>query len=359
MSADLAIREDQNWWTQGQMVALKGTLGLQAAKEAELAVFFHVCKRTQLDPFMRQIHYIKRRAKNDFGDYVDRWTVQVGIDGFRVIRDRAARRDGAEITSPDGFTRREPVSVEYAPAIWYDADGGEHDVWLSQEAPAACKFTVLKDGRPFTAVAVFSAYAQTYKPRPTQDNPEPAPRLTEMWSRMGYHQIAKCAEALALRMAFPQDLSGVYLEEELQHSEEGQAPRQPRARKGHAGSPRLRPEDPDGRASSQPDAYDEPRAPHNRTEALEQLHGLFRRADFTEQDRALRLWITSQLAAPDGERGEEITSSDVLDKDQALQACRMFKAVMRRCHQDDLELREALEEIATSTGWTEPEEATG
>lgn len=337
-SADLAIRPDQSWWTDGQIVALKGTLGLQSASAAELAVFFHYCNRTQLDPFTRQIHYIERRKKDKETDrWISYWVAQIGIDGFRVIRDRVARRD--------------KVTVEYEDTLFYNADGDASDVWLLKTPPTACKVVILKDGLRFSGVARFDAYAQTYKPRATKDNPDPEPALVEMWARSGDGQLEKCAEAKALRRAFPNDLGGLYVEEEMAAAEDD-APvhhsgHTPRTRQ----RPRLRPEEPDGHASSQPDGYSEPRPPRNRAEALEQLHGLFNRAGFTEEDRALRLFLIGLLAVPENTEPLEVTTTTALGEADALEACRTFKLVMRTAHREDKPLRETLENIARSAGF--------
>ena len=343
-SADLAIRPDQEWWTDGQIVALKGTLGLEKATASELAVFFHYCHRTQLDPFTRQIHYIERRKKDrETNSWVTYWVAQIGIDGFRVIRDRVARRD--------------KVTVEYEDTIFYDANGNASDVWLLKTPPAACKVVILRDGHRFSGVARFDAYAQTYKPRATREVPDPEPVLVEMWARSGDGQLEKCAEAKALRRAFPNDLGGLYVEEEMAAAEDDA----PVPHSGHTPKtrqrPRLRPEEPDGHASSQPDGYAEPRPPRNRAEALEQLHGLFGRAGFTEEDRQLRLFLIGQMAAPEGEPPLEITSTTALDEAGAVEACRTFKLVMRDAHRKDEPLREALKAVATSCGWVwEPED---
>src|SRR5699024_10917974 len=39
--------------------------------------------------------------------------------------------------------------------------------------------------------------------------------LTQMWQQRPAGQLSKCAEALAWRMAFPQDLAGMYTAEEM------------------------------------------------------------------------------------------------------------------------------------------------
>src|SRR5487761_1387064 len=133
--AALAIRRGQNFWDDKQRAAL-AVLGIKSASNGELAVFFHYCQRAGLDPFSRQIYMIPRREKQD-GQWVEKQTIQVGIDGFRVIRDRIADRAG--------------LDVEYEDTIWYDADGQPHDVWLSDRTasptgPASTSSTRTRSG---------------------------------------------------------------------------------------------------------------------------------------------------------------------------------------------------------------------
>jgi phage recombination protein Bet len=183
----LAIR-DQDFWTREQRAAL-ATLGIRNASNADLAVFLHYCQKTQLDPFARQIYGIMRREKIG-DDWVDKFTIQVGIDGFRVIRDRVAARLG--------------VTVEYEDTVWYDGDGSEHTVWLRDDPPVACKVVVLKNGRRYPAVVRTASYIATKDGRPVKQ-----------WRTQPDHMIEKCAEAFALRRAFPNDLGGLYVPEEL------------------------------------------------------------------------------------------------------------------------------------------------
>jgi phage recombination protein Bet len=188
-AAALAIRPGQDFWTDKQRAALS-VLGIRNATSADLAVFLHYCQKTGLDPFSRQIYMICRREKQ--GDqWTDKQTIQVGIDGFRVIRDRIAARLGIE--------------VEYEDTIWYDDQGREHAVWLSDAPPAACRVVVLKNGRRFPAVLRTSGYAAVNKDG----------ALMAQWKTQPDHMIEKCAEAYALRRAFPHDLGGIYLEDEM------------------------------------------------------------------------------------------------------------------------------------------------
>lgn len=90
MCKSLTITNEQDTWSRAQLAALS-QLGVQNAQQADLAVFLHQCQRTGLDPFSRQIYLIERRQKQG-NEYVSKQTIQVGIDGFRLIA--AARRTG-------------------------------------------------------------------------------------------------------------------------------------------------------------------------------------------------------------------------------------------------------------------------
>lgn len=184
----LAIRPDQVEWTPDQAAVLQQSGIDDDVTAAELTGFLHLCQRTKLDPFSRQIYLIGRwdkKAKRKV------FTPQTGIDGYRVV----AHRVIAETRQDFG----------YEDTLWCDMAGNWRDVWLSEEPPAAAKVTVLRNGQRFSAVAVFREYAQT----DFNGNP------TRMWKNMSANQVAKCAEALALRKAFPHDLAGVYTAEEM------------------------------------------------------------------------------------------------------------------------------------------------
>lgn len=184
----LAVRPDQTTWTPEQAAVLRQSGIKDQVTAAELSGFLHLCQRTGLDPFSRQIYLIGRWSKKDGRDV---YTPQTGIDGYRVIAQRVTAQTGG--------------SYGYEDTVWCDPSGRWRDVWLADEPPAAAKVTVIRNGQRFSAVATFREYVQTF--------PDGNPK--GLWAKMPAGQIAKCAEALALRKAFPHDLAGVYTAEEM------------------------------------------------------------------------------------------------------------------------------------------------
>lgn len=191
----IAIRDGQQTFDDLQIKALV-QLGVKDASKADLAIFFHQCARTGLDPFTRQIYLIGRKTKIN-NQWTVKQTIQTGIDGFRLIARRAADR------------RKETLG--YAETLWCGEDGNWREVWLSEEPPAAAKITVFRNGQPFPAVALMREYRQTTS----------TGEITSMWRSKPVLMLEKCAEALALRKAFPQDLSGLYTTDEMGDDEPG------------------------------------------------------------------------------------------------------------------------------------------
>ena len=182
----LSVSNSQDFWDDKQLAALT-QLGLVNAPKGDLAVFLHAAQRTGLDPFARQIYMIQRGGK---------YTIQASIDGLRIVAQRSNNYGGQ------------------TPTYWCGQDGVWKDVWLEATPPSAAKVGVYyKDSeQPTWVIAKFDSY-NTGSP---------------IWKKMPDLMIAKCAEALALRKAFPNDLAGVYSSEEMEQADKNTVPVTPR-----------------------------------------------------------------------------------------------------------------------------------
>lgn len=143
--------------------------------DSEFETFVEQAERLELDPFCRQIYAVKKEGS--------RMQVLCTIDGLRIVAERSSKYAGQ------------------TPAMWCGNDGVWKDVWLEKTPPAACRVGVMRSdfSQPLYAVARFDSYNQG----------------TSYWTSMPDIMISKCAEALALRRAFPARLSGCYSDAEI------------------------------------------------------------------------------------------------------------------------------------------------
>lgn len=159
-------------WTKSQFQVVQNTY-FKGMTIDDIKIFGHVCKHTGLDPFLKQIYPVMRQGK---------LTIQTAIDGYRAIAERTGRY------SPG----KEPTFI-------YDKSG---DVFSS----TAYVKKMTSDGTWHDVAA--TAYFKEYNPG-----------VGPFWKKMPHAMISKCAEALALRKAFPEQLSGVYTKEEMDQAD--------------------------------------------------------------------------------------------------------------------------------------------
>lgn len=185
--SNLVISPDQQAFTTQQLATLR-QIGVEKASEGDLAVFFHHCQRTGLDPFAKQI-YMVGRWDNRAGAM--KYVIQTGIDGYRLIAERTGTYAGSDET-------------------WQEQNG------RLVSATVTVRKVVAGQVCGFTATARLEEYVQTGKDG----------KPMGLWAKMPHRMLAKCAEALALRKAFPQDLSGIYTAEEMSQADSQDAPPQ-------------------------------------------------------------------------------------------------------------------------------------
>jgi len=173
-------------WSREDVELIKNTVA-RGATDTELKLFLMVAKRSGLDPFSKQIHFVKRKVWNATKRaYEEVGTIQTGIDGYRAIGEQTGTLAGIDDAQ-------------------FDSEEGDHP-----KKATVTVYRFLKGERVgFTASARWTEYAALDR----EGNP------AAMWKKMPYLMLAKCAEALALRKAFPNDLSGLYTNEEMQQAE--------------------------------------------------------------------------------------------------------------------------------------------
>jgi phage recombination protein Bet len=184
MSTDLAIYGDD------QLALIKRTFA-KGTSDDEFALFMQTANRTGLSPLAKQIYAVMRWSKKDQREVM---TIQTSIDGYRLVADRTGLADGQ-----DG-------------PYWCGEDEQWREVWFDRNPPKAARVVVYKRGasRGYPGVAHWDEYVQT----------DGKGNVTKFWQAMPALMLAKCAESLALRKAFPQELSGLYTVDEMGQAEQ-------------------------------------------------------------------------------------------------------------------------------------------
>ena len=163
-----------------QIALLQRTVAKDTTPD-EFSLFMLVARKHKLDPFTRQLHCVKRKGK---------MAIQIGIDGYRAMAARS-HKDFGSIGEAD---------YEYG---------------VDKKTPILARIKLWKKGVEQPTVA--TAFWQEFSPADI-NSPE-----AFMWRKMPRHMLAKCAEALALRKAYP-DLADIYTDEEMMQANDDLSP---------------------------------------------------------------------------------------------------------------------------------------
>lgn len=182
MTPEIVHKKEIDLFSKDKVELLKRTI-CRGADDNEFQLFLHACQRTGLDPFMRQIHAVKRYDSSQKREVM---SIQTGIDGYRLIADRSGNYVPGRETS-----------------FQYDKEGR-----LVSATSYVKKRTSDGQWHEISATAFYSEYVAT-----TKDGTP-----NKFWREKAHIMLAKCSEALALRRAFPGDLSGIYTAEEMEQA---------------------------------------------------------------------------------------------------------------------------------------------
>lgn len=176
-TTNTAIAIGERYGFEREKVELIKSQIAKDASDSELALFLYTAQRVGLDPLARQIYCIMRKDRG-----VEKMTIQTGIDGYRLIADRTGnyapgRANTFEYDESGRLVSATAYVMKYVRGTWLEV----------------------------SATAYWDEYVATFK----DGNP------MGLWGTKPRVMLGKCAEALALRRAFPAELSGIYTAEEM------------------------------------------------------------------------------------------------------------------------------------------------
>ncbi|MBX9755845.1 MAG: phage recombination protein Bet [Pseudomonadaceae bacterium] len=175
---------DESTWN-----ALKSTI-YPGAKDDSIIMAVDYCRARKLDPMLKPVHLvpmqvtIKHEGREDTKEWRD--VPMPGIGLYRIQADRSKTYAGAD----------EP---EYGPEITRTFTG-YNNRQVEFTFPQWCKFVV----RKLVGGMVVEYHAKEYWLENYASLARDKDAPNAMWSKRPYAQLAKCAEAQALRRAWPE-----------------------------------------------------------------------------------------------------------------------------------------------------------
>jgi phage recombination protein Bet len=187
-----------------QQLSLVRKTAAKDSNDVEFNQFIEFCRMARLNPIKRQCYlFIYNKANPTKRQPV----IVTAIDGLRSIADRTGNYRPDEKAprftyddklkgelNPLGLVKAEVSVFKFAHGAWFASPG---EARWEEFAPIRDKWGDGEDGK-------------RHKTGKREIDP-----TKEGWTRMPHLMLAKCAEAQALRRAWPEDLGGIYGEEEV------------------------------------------------------------------------------------------------------------------------------------------------
>lgn len=172
---------------RNELIEVLSTSLYVGAKKESIGMVFDYCAAAHLDPMQKPVHIVPMNTKNPVtGKYEFRDVIMPGIGLYRIQADRSERMAGIS----------EPEYGEEITAELTDKSG--NSVTISY--PEWCRVTIKKIvGAHIVEFVAKEYWIENYA---TDSGRSTAPNA--MWKKRPRGQIAKCAEAQALRKAFPE-----------------------------------------------------------------------------------------------------------------------------------------------------------
>ena len=181
--------------SETELMAVLSNSLYPGAKPESIKMVIGYCKASGLDPMQKPVHIVpmwdsKARGMRD--------VIMPGIGSYRTQAARSGEYAG--ISEPEFG---EDVMETFPEESYYDRDSKENKKRgsVSVTFPAWCR-VVVKRLLPNGMMAEFAATERWKENYATASKDSAQPNA--MWKRRPYAQLAKCAEAQALRKAFPE-----------------------------------------------------------------------------------------------------------------------------------------------------------
>jgi len=207
-------------WTKEQRDLIRKTICPPNTTDLEFEFFVAFCAQTGLNPMLKQAWLVPRRQKNPTtGKYEEKMEPQVAEIGMRARAEEFSDYLGTQcdaVYEGDEFMIDAGAGIvvhKYSPQARAKAGNKILGAWARVE----------RDGRkPNVAFLTFESRVQTF-----YDFESKSQKVTQFWAKDGAGQIAKCARAHVLRLAYPNVFAGAYLAEEMREEVEVNQPPEP------------------------------------------------------------------------------------------------------------------------------------